>query len=178
MHVCKTERKRKDGCYYHRYKCYCGKEFETIPQLIRTGKTRSCGCYRNNLLGQQSRGKTPPNALNDPTESSFNGLYSRYRSSARIKGLEFSLSKEDFRIFVKGNCHYCGSPPAQKNLQTSHSRKPFIYNGIDRKENSIGYSKENSLPCCAVCNYLKRAKPYDEFIKLIEKIYNHMKVVP
>ncbi len=32
------------------FKCYCGKEFETVINYVKFGKTISCGCFRKDLL--------------------------------------------------------------------------------------------------------------------------------
>ncbi len=41
---------------------------------------------------------------------------------------------------------------------------------IDRKDNLLGYSKENSLPCCFVCNRAKGNMSYKNFILWIKAI--------
>jgi len=42
--------------------------------------------------------------------------------------------------------------------------------GIDRKDNNLGYTPENSLPCCTLCNMMKRTYSYDNFYKIINVI--------
>jgi len=89
--------------------------------------------------------------------------YNKYRQRARNKGFIFEISKEDFMKLINMPCHYCGELP-NKNL-----------NGIDRKDNSIGYSLENCLPCCWGCNELKGSKDYEWFIIQCKKISNHLR---
>lgn len=33
----------------------------------------------------------------------------------------------------------------------------FVHSGIDRVDNSQGYTRENAVACCARCNTLKKA---------------------
>lgn len=47
---------------------------------------------------------------------------------------------------------------------------PYWYNGVDRVDNTKGYTLENCVTCCAEANYAKRALSYADFIKLCEDI--------
>jgi hypothetical protein len=71
-------------------------------------------------------------------------IFQYSRKGARRKNQVFELTKEDVEKLVSLPCSYCGS-----------------YNkiGIDRKENSIGYTINNSVPCCPRCNMMKRDMP-------------------
>lgn len=42
----KSKRKYRFGLY----KCYCGVEFKTVIRNVKTGQTRSCGCYNRQLI--------------------------------------------------------------------------------------------------------------------------------
>jgi hypothetical protein len=46
----------------------------------------------------------------------------------------------------------------------------YTYNGVDRIDNSIGYTKENCVPCCTICNWAKSNRGVDEFKDYIEGI--------
>jgi len=162
-HIESTDEKASDGSYKHKYKCSCGNIFLTLPRRIKSGQTKSCGCLKKAQLSEYSTGRTPQNALKDPTESSFGSLWHSYKRNARVKGHEFNLTKEEFRKLTKSNCHYCGCEPyVERTAQTA--REGYLYNGIDRKDNDEGYTLENSLTCCGTCNFLKRDLIYDEFI--------------
>jgi 5-methylcytosine-specific restriction endonuclease McrA len=70
--------------------------------------------------------------------------YSRLKYAAKRRGIEFSLSQEDFLAIIGGaRCHYCGGP------------LPDFGHGIDRKDSASGYTKDNVVPCCYVCNTVK-----------------------
>ena len=65
---------------------------------------------------------------------------SKLRKRARIKGLLCTLSIGDFVNLRSGKCIYCGS----ENFIT-----------VDRKDNNTGYTSENSVSCCFMCNNIK-----------------------
>ena len=67
---------------------------------------------------------------------------------------------------VGDDCHYCGF----------HSNN--FLNGIDRMNNLIGYTKENSVACCQVCNRMKNTLNKETFILMCIHItiYNKSKM--
>jgi hypothetical protein len=114
-------------------------------------------------------GKPSKFAFEDPTESSFNSLYKKYREGAEKRHLSFCLPKEMFAALTKNNCFYCGAAPAQELIKTG-GRQPYIYNGVDRKDNNLGYTPDNSCSCCGDCNFLKGSRDFESFIKKIRII--------
>ena len=87
-------------------------------------------------------------------------LSSRYgslRYSAKDRGLKLTITKEEYRKIISlDRCHYCQGP-----LDKTGS-------SLDRKDNSLGYSLENVLPCCKYCNVLKGSLlSYDEMVQVI-----------
>jgi hypothetical protein len=87
----------------------------------------------------------------------------------RNRNVDFDLSFNELLEFInKPECHYCNT----KLIYHKHSRG---LNGLaisrahhlDRKDNSLGYKKENVVQCCWECNRLKSDRfSYDEFIQL------------
>lgn len=73
---------------------------------------------------------------------------------------------------VKGNCHYCGIEPLQISKSQSNTGN-YIYNGIDRIDNNLGYIIENCVSCCGRCNKIKDKMTSKEFLNHIEKIYKY-----
>ena len=49
----------------------------------------------------------------------------------------------------------------------------YIYNGIDRLDNSVGYTKENCVPCYKMCNYAKNKFTMEEFLIWINRVYHY-----
>jgi len=94
---------------------------------------------------------------------SIPGRFTSLKSLAKSKDLDCSISIEDFKKMHKEPCNYCGD---------NFDRKAGY--GIDRIDSNIGYTKENSVACCSKCNFAKNNLEYDEFIKHILKIANHI----
>ena len=53
----------------------------------------------------------------------------------------------------------------------------YTYNGIDRKDNNLGYEKANCVPCCKRCNQMKNDMTMDEFINQIININNKLRII-
>ena len=47
------------------------------------------------------------------------------------------------------------------------------YNGIDRKDNALGYVEGNVVSCCKFCQYAKRDLPYEEFVAHLARAGQH-----
>jgi hypothetical protein len=54
---------------------------------------------------------------------------------------------------------------------TPNSR--FVCQGVDRVDNTKGYTLANSVPCCKVCNRMKMAMTKDDFLTHIRKVHSH-----
>lgn len=78
------------------------------------------------------------------------------------------MAAEDFFRLVSLECFYCGSSPAREIK--GHLNGGFVYNGLDRVDNNLGYTLENVVTCCMTCNEAKRAKPYGEFVEWIGRL--------
>lgn len=106
-------------------------------------------------------------------EAGFNFLFRNYKNGANLRGFEFNLTKEQFKKYTKENCFYCGSPPNQVHKK---EKDIYIYNGIDRINNSKGYVEGNVVACCGTCNMAKRRMSQEEFISWINKVYNNISI--
>lgn len=49
------------------------------------------------------------------------------------------------------------------------------YNGIDRIDDSIGYTIDNCVTCCRTCNWAKGNKDYSEFLFYIDRLIKNRK---
>ena len=79
-------------------------------------------------------------------------------------------------IYFFSNCYFCGSEPKeyQSDKRFNKTNISFKRNGIDRLNSSLGYTKENSVSCCATCNLMKMTLGEKEFITHINKISNFL----
>jgi len=101
-------------------------------------------------------------------------MYYKYQVNAKERGLGFALGREVFKALTKQNCHYCGAEPKQIMSSNGRDHGDYIYNGVDRVNNSKGYESDNVVACCGICNLMKRAMSAQEFIDHIEKIHSHI----
>jgi hypothetical protein len=67
-------------------------------------------------------------------------------------------------------CAYCGMDSEQLyalNIVNPRTKKRYEANGVDRIDNGTGYSLENLVPCCALCNQIKsQLLTYEEMVIL------------
>ena len=89
----------------------------------------------------------------------------KWQSSKR--GLEFSITLEEFISETEKPCVYCNNLLGEKSTYAS---------GLDRKNNAIGYITDNICSCCWVCNSIKGEhlsfEEMKEVVKLIIKMRN------
>lgn len=63
------------------------------------------------------------------------------KRTARDRGLPVEINYEEYcQLIVKGVCHYCYCPLNETGY------------GLDRKNNLLGYTRDNLVPCCDRCN--------------------------
>jgi len=96
-------------------------------------------------------------------------IYNAYKKASLDRNYSFELSREVFTKLILSPCLYCGKTK-------SNSRKdkltgdPLYYNGVDRMDNTCGYTDDNSVACCNVCNYMKRDQTVKEFLIQCKRI--------
>lgn len=111
-----------------------------------------------------------------PGEEGLRLLLRIYKSNAKKKSRDFTLTLDEFKVITQNDCHYCGMKPSKEisnhNIKKDEvrSRGSYIYTGIDRKDSSEGYTTENSLPCCHQCNIAKMDMSYDAFISYLDRL--------
>jgi hypothetical protein len=72
------------------------------------------------------------------------------RRFEKVSDRPVDLSYEDFvEIIESGVCHYCETPVEIERHTRANSCGAY---GLDRKDNTIGYTKDNCVLCCARCN--------------------------
>ena len=133
------------------WKCQCSCKdkkigFVTTSSLM-SGSSKSCGCY-----GKERREES----LSLPIgQAAFNRLFRSYKNGAQKRNLDFSLTKNEARKLFEENCYYCGVEPQTSVNEGCSDRNfngDFIYNCIDRIDNSKGYiflqSPQNHVLWC------------------------------
>lgn len=81
--------------------------------------------------------------------------YLATKKRAFEKGLDFDLTFDQYTFLKLNDCHYCGTP----KLLLSHYcdamglKTPWM--SLDRKNNKKGYTLDNVVCACFVCNRIK-----------------------
>jgi hypothetical protein len=78
------------------------------------------------------------------------------------------LTIKDIEELCLSRCYYCGLEYCNE-LRVEE----FVlrYNGLDRIDNSRGHYRDNVVPCCKYCNYLKLDGTQEEFFERVNRIY-------
>lgn len=127
--------------------CDCGVETQTLASSLRNGNTRSCGS------GKHWTADKGPRQLILALRSAQNG--------AKKRGIEWALSNEQFIELACQPCFYCGRGGAPRG---SGLYDMVEASGVDRFDNSQGYTVSNSVPCCRMCNAAKSTLTAEQFV--------------
>lgn len=145
--------------------CDCGKKIQLVSREVRMGRTKSCGCHKKKWAPfKKKRSKIDAKIRTSlaKTNAGFKHLYLGYFYGSISRNKKFNLSIEEFARLTKLNCHYCNREPKQIS-QTNVGKDSYVYNGLDRMDNSKGYEISNVVPCCKICNMAKHTMPKAEF---------------
>ena len=141
--------------------CSCGTIKVVSLSSLRMKSTKSCGCLN---IDRASRKR-----LSD-SDRVKNSLIQEYNNSAYQRGLLYDLSETFLFSSIKMNCHYCGKHPSKPHRKC----ETFLYNGLDRVDNSIGYIESNVVPCCYICNKMKGELSVEVFLEHINNIWTRI----
>lgn len=148
-----TGNKYNNGSIWH-VKCDCGNEFDVPLGRLTSKNTKSCGCYKRESMSERM---SKPFIIKRQ-----NLVWKNYRRNAITRNHEMHLNKEELLLLASKPCHYCGI-------------KPVDYHGVDRVNSSLGYTHENTVACCWMCNRAKGDSTVEEFISWAERLYNYNK---
>jgi hypothetical protein len=144
----------------HQVCCNCHEDFEKY--LTRYNKeSKLCkSCNQKQQLLDDKRQNRKRNYKNENLKN-LNRYYKQYIKSAIGRNYIIELQFEDFQELVKQKCHYCDYI---KNGEA---------NGVDRVDNSKGYTKENCVACCEICNRIKHVYHPQFFIEKCQILSKH-----
>lgn len=90
--------------------------------------------------------------INQQRNENIDYHFVNYKRTANTKQLEFTLTKGDFMEMVILPCYYCGIV------------QPKGFNGIDRLLSTDGYTLNNVVSCCEMCNMMKKCSSPSVFV--------------
>jgi hypothetical protein len=153
--------KDKNGKQYSKWKVKCPNcKTETWKfSNTLTGLKYPCKrCYDNSMK-----------IFNDgpATKRAFISL----KTNAKARGISVEITESEFKKIAKNPCVYCGAEPIEKTPPKKWQESVFL-NGIDRVDNKLGYTPENSVSCCEQCNWSKKdlsLKDWNNWIDMLIK---------
>lgn len=157
-------------------RCDCGQEVSVKISNLKSGTSQSCGCLAAEVAAVVARNNFKHRIIRTTLpfgESSLNGLYQNYVRGARKRNLVFDISKETFRGLTQMACNYCGAEPS-RSFKGNRGHGGWKYNGLDRVDNSIGYTPQNVVPCCIDCNRAKHAMTLSAFHAWIRRLHQKL----
>jgi hypothetical protein len=155
----------KNGCAKWLCRCDCEKEKIVEGRSLRRGSTKSCGCLHKEGLYKLRKSELDSKSLN------MRQALIAYKRHAKKRNVAFGLSEKQFVEITQKDCFYCGAKP--NNISDrAYLLESYIYNGIDRVDNTNGYTIDNVVPCCKKCNYAKNDMTLQEFKNWVKRIYN------
>lgn len=183
-----TDKRSTDRKIIVRCKCDCESDEDVFVRLstLRVGNQTSCGCTMTAEMCRENGRKAFPIMV-------ARGLWekdARIATARRVHKRQYDdedLTFEQFLELSQQNCFYCDEPPSngynafkpRKTHLYSEERLRdgyFVYNGLDRVDNSRGHFVDNVVPCCCNCNKAKLDRDVGEFYNWIRTVYNHLKL--
>lgn len=146
LSVLETTSKRRHGHVIYLCQCDCGNKKECAKgDLVRdVGGVKSCGCIRK-------KGRTRE------TQKIYNKIHKAV-FRAKEKRFAYELDIDHHAKMILEPCTYCGYKSAEGI-------------GLDRVDSSVGYTKENSVPCCTLCNQAKNDRSLTKFKEWLTRCY-------
>lgn len=140
--------------------CDCGKETRARSWALKTGRHKGCKCRIKEIRAEK---RLPDNL------GIKRSILRNYKRAAKARGYEFLLTDEEFFYLILNNCHYCNSEPNMIHSMRPHYHE-MKYNGVDRINNSIGYTKQNCVTACKICNNSKSTLTTQEWFDWIRTV--------
>lgn len=145
---------------YWRCLCSCGTVKSVEGYSLKSGKTKSCGCYNVEMHVKRS-----------VFDHAVHTHMRVYRRNAIGRDIDFDLTDEEFAKLVSLPCYYCGAAPVEHATQRKGGKNSgYFASGIDRKDPDGPYRKGNCVPCCSRCNYSKSDMTQQEFIDMCKEV--------
>jgi hypothetical protein len=143
-----------------RARCVCGREKWFRHEHVTGDRAKSCGC-----LNYEPR-------CRDPRLRIARRVLAYLRVSARKRGLPFDLTETATAARIFEPCFYCGAAPSRVLREPARpfGRRGAPCHGLDRVNADRGYTIDNIVACCFVCNTMKWDLSPEDFLRHVESL--------
>lgn len=163
--------------------CDCGVKKKFRLESVRGGSTKSCGCLRDETSKKNMR---QAQALQFRRPPRLGSAMIVYRNAYNDGDIDF----DTFVHMSQQNCFWCGKEPSNlcnpykynyTNPQCYYTEErkndgDFVYNGLDRIDNTRGHDLDNVVTSCKDCNVGRMARTTDDFLSWIARIHERHNV--
>lgn len=153
-------------------KCDCGNNINVITSKLKNNHTKSCGCL-----------KIYSNHKKNTGHKNISGtFYGMLKKSARLRNLEFNLSKEQLQELLEKQNFKCAFTGLNITISDINPRDKSIYwknttASVDRIDSNKGYTIDNIQFVHKDINYLKKDFTDEEFINYCNLVSNYRKTI-
>lgn len=164
--------------------CECGNKVSFTSAQLKNRKSKVCGVNCKIRL----------------KNSFINHFFGTYNRKTKNPKKKFLLSFEQFIQIIFSPCKYCNSVGTNRSKSICNTLKInrkkrknktklkrskkiklkdilFIVNGVDRINSNKCYTKNNCVPCCEMCNWMKNNYSRKEFLEQVKRIAKHNKMI-
>ena len=161
------------GIQYHpsrvslNVQCDCGTIKTVLLRSLLSGGTRTCGQCDLHYKLPRNIGNT--NLSDDIKNRLLKTAYSKIKSSAKGRNIDFELSLEIIIKLIQLSCFACGDQWSSYVTQRyKGERYTLYYNGLDRINNNLGYTANNVITLCKPCNRIKNDQNLEDMLRRAE----------
>jgi hypothetical protein len=160
--------KRRNGQIMWMCFCKCGNYKPIAGESIRRKHTKSCGCF--NVESLQNRPRHLGHFRRTELEAMVNSMHNSTKRGAKARKYEFFLTKADIEKLITSDCFWGGCKPELRTVTWGKRKVSYPINGIDRRDNRVGYILSNCVACCGKHNQMKMDFSESEFISLATSV--------
>lgn len=157
------DKRREDGLKSWCKSCHLEDNRKRESEYKNTRKEyRQTEVYKQIKRDYYKKNKDKILTENKAWTQTFSGRLFSYKRSAEQRDIDWLLTEEQFKMFWRKSCSYCGDI-----IETI---------GIDRIDSNKPYEIDNCKSCCSECNRMKMELSEENFLKMIKKIYDNLKL--
>lgn len=145
--------------------CNHCKEEKDVSLFLKQVNGFSCNCKECTYALRKIRDDLRREEINERKRFNKDHIrekYQAYKRHDKVHGVINDIDYEYVKEQLNNPCYYCESTD--------------IMIGLDRKNSSLGHTKENCVPCCYRCNLFKSNIPYEAWMHIVEKVREAVKL--